>query len=79
MKFSKGDVVVVKSGGPVLTVLDVDDDEVKVLFYSDEIGEFRTDRLPAFALQPYGDDEAEDEQDEDEDEEEDEDGKDKED
>ena len=68
MKFSKGDVVIVKSGGPALTVVDVDDDEVKCLYFAEELGEFKKTTLPAFVLESY----EEDEEDEDEEEEEDE-------
>jgi uncharacterized protein YodC (DUF2158 family) len=41
MKFSIGDVVQLKSGGPLLTVTEVEDDTVHCIFFSEEIGEFR--------------------------------------
>lgn len=75
MRFSKGDVVIVKSGGPALTVVDVDDDEVKCLYFAEELGEFKKTTLPAFVLESYEedeDDEEDEEDEEDEDEEEDE-------
>lgn len=72
-----GDVVQLKSGGPALTVIGEEGDNIRVLFFSDEIGEFREASLPAFALElvEYEDDpepgEAElDEEEEDEDDEE---------
>lgn len=68
MKFSKGDVVIVKSGGPALTVVDVDDDEVKCLYFAEELGEFKKTTLPAFVLESYEEDEEKDEEDEEEDE-----------
>ncbi len=70
MKFSKGDVVIVKSGGPALTVVDVDDDEVKCLYFAEELGEFKKTTLPAFVLESYEEDEEEDEEDEEDEEEE---------
>lgn len=74
MRFAQGDTVNVKSGGPALTVLSVDGDEVKCLFFSEELGEFREAVIPAFALAAFDPDEEqaehEDEQEDDEDDEE---------
>lgn len=70
MKFSKGDVVIVKSGGPALTVVDVDDDEVKCLYFAEELGEFKKTTLPAFVLESYEEEEEEEEEDEEDEEEE---------
>lgn len=73
-----GDIVQLKSGGPALTVVGEDGDNIRVLFFSDENGEFREASLPAFALEPveYEDDpdaaeaDLEEEEEEEEDEEE---------
>lgn len=62
MKFSKGDVVIVKSGGPALTVVDVDDDEVKCLYFAEELGEFKKTTLPAFVLESYEEEEEEEDE-----------------
>jgi uncharacterized protein YodC (DUF2158 family) len=62
MSYNPGDTVIVKSGGPALTVLSVDGDHVKCLFFSEELGEFKEAVIPAFALETY-DDEEEDEDD----------------
>jgi uncharacterized protein YodC (DUF2158 family) len=51
MSFDKGDTVTVKSGGPALTVLEIDGEHIKCLFFSDELGEFKETTLPAFALE----------------------------
>ncbi len=78
MTFSKGDVVSVKSGGPALTVLSVEDENVTCLFFSEELGEFKHTTIPAFALEMFDDEDDEDEASEtdDEDEEDDEDAED---
>jgi uncharacterized protein YodC (DUF2158 family) len=49
-EFLPGDVVMVKSGGPALTVLATDGDKVKCLFFSEELGEFQETSLPRLAL-----------------------------
>jgi uncharacterized protein YodC (DUF2158 family) len=56
MSFAQGDTVNVKSGGPALTVLSVDGDHVKCLFFSEELGEFRETVIPAFALEAFDED-----------------------
>lgn len=76
MAFAPGDIVQLKSGSPALTVVAVDGEEVKVFWYADEIGEFRSQTLPAIALETldladFEDDEDEDEEDEDEEDDED--------
>jgi len=48
-----GDIVPLKSGGPALTVLGVEGDQVRCLFFSDEIGDFREATIPAFALETF--------------------------
>lgn len=53
MSFSQGDTVNVKSGGPALTVLSVDGDHVKCLFFSEELGEFKEAVIPSFALEAF--------------------------
>jgi uncharacterized protein YodC (DUF2158 family) len=75
MSFAQGDTVNVKSGGPALTVLSVDGDQVKCLFFSEELGDFRETVIPAFALEAFDEEdddteevaEADDEEHEDED------------
>ena len=70
MAFAPGDIVQLKSGSPALTVVGVDGEEVKVFWYADEVGEFRSQTLPAIALESLDladfDEEDEDEDDEDE-------------
>lgn len=75
MAFEPGDIVQLKSGSPALTVVGVDGEEVKVFWYADEVGEFRSQSLPAIALESLdlADFEEEEEDGEDEDEEDDED------
>ena len=48
-----GDIVQLKSGGPALTVIAVEGDGVRCLFFSDEIGDFREATIPAFALETF--------------------------
>jgi uncharacterized protein YodC (DUF2158 family) len=81
MSFSEGDIVLVKSGGPALTVLSTEGEHVKCLFFSEELGEFRETLIPAFALEVHDESDDEDEEEdetesEDEEDEEDEDEKD---
>jgi uncharacterized protein YodC (DUF2158 family) len=56
-----GDIVQLKSGGPALTVIGVEGDGVRCLFFSDEIGDFREATIPAFALDTFEFSDAEDE------------------
>jgi uncharacterized protein YodC (DUF2158 family) len=65
MMFEPGETVAVKSGGPTLTVLSVEGEKVRCLFFSEELGEFKETVLPAFALEGFLDEE-EDEEDEEE-------------
>ena len=51
MDFKIGDTVQVKSGGPLLTVLETKDETVTCLYFSEEIGTFQRDSFPAFALE----------------------------
>ena len=50
MSFAAGDVVQLKSGSPALTVTAAAGEEVTVIWYAEEVGEFRTHTLPAIAL-----------------------------
>jgi uncharacterized protein YodC (DUF2158 family) len=71
-----GDVVMLRSGGPALTVTGIDGETVRCLWYADEAEVFRTADLPLVALTEIETDEdeedEEDEQDDDDDENEDE-------
>jgi uncharacterized protein YodC (DUF2158 family) len=71
--FEAGAIVQLKSGGPALTVLGQAGDRVHVVFFSDEIGEFREAMLPAIGLEVLDaeEDEEDEEQEKDEDEDED--------
>ena len=73
MEFSIGDVVMLKSGGPMMTVKMVEGEELVCVFFAEETEQFREERFPhplLVAVDMEEDDE--DEEDEDEDEEEDE-------
>jgi uncharacterized protein YodC (DUF2158 family) len=65
MTFTPGETVAVKSGGPALTVLSVEGDHVKCLFFSEELGEFKETVLPAFALEGFDSEEEEDDEEDD--------------
>ncbi len=72
MAFEPGDIVQLKSGSPALTVVSEKGDDVKVIWYADEVPEFRTETIPAIALEAldllvFEEDEDEDEEDSDED------------
>ena len=66
MTFSAGSIVVLKSGGPAMTVVSADDEGVECIWMSD-VGELSRDVIPAVALEQVeiGDDEDEEEEDED--------------
>ncbi len=51
MDFKIGDTVQVKSGGPLLTVLESSGDTVTCLFFSEELGNFQRDTFPAIVLE----------------------------
>lgn len=72
MAFGPGDIVQLKSGSPALTVVGVEGDAVKVFWYADEVGEFRSQTLPAVAVEPLELDDFADSEDDDDDEDEDE-------
>jgi uncharacterized protein YodC (DUF2158 family) len=61
MSFSQGDTVNVKSGGPALTVLSVEGDHVKCLFFSEELGEFKETVIPSFALEVFDEEDGDNE------------------
>lgn len=71
MAFAPGDIVQLKSGSPALTVVGVSGDEIEVIWFADEIGEFRTRSIAAIALEALEVEEFENDEDEDEDEDED--------
>lgn len=76
MELKAGDVVMLKSGGQPLTVVDVKEDDVLCLWMGME-GQLYRETLPLAVLeQPDEEEDDEDEEDEDEDEEDDEDDKD---
>ncbi|WP_238120614.1 MULTISPECIES: YodC family protein [unclassified Xanthobacter] len=51
MAFNAGDIVQLKSGSPALTVVEVIGADVKLVWYADEVGEFRSETLPEAALE----------------------------
>ncbi|MBB3809494.1 YodC family protein [Pseudochelatococcus contaminans] len=73
MSFSVGDVVMLKSGGPALTVTEVGSESISVVWYADAEDNFRTTQLPPETLILFDDeddldlDEEEDEDDEEDD------------
>ncbi|MES1148057.1 MAG: DUF2158 domain-containing protein [Bradyrhizobium guangdongense] len=76
MELKAGDVVMLKSGGQPLTVVDVKEDDVLCLWMGME-GQLYRETLPLAVLEhPDEEEDDEDEEDEDEDEEDDEDDKD---
>ena len=50
MKFAVGDVVMLKSGGPALTIANASAESVTVIWYADSEDNFRTTQLPVDAL-----------------------------
>jgi len=73
MAFEPGEIVQLKSGSPALTVVEALTADVKVVWFAEEVGDFRTQTLPAVALEIIDLTEFEVEEDEDDDAEEDED------
>lgn len=68
MAFAPGDIVQLKSGSPALTVVAVTGGDVHVVWFAEELSEFRERTLPAIALDKLEvADFDEDEDDEDED------------
>jgi len=68
MSYSAGDIVVLKSGGPAMTVVAANDENIECIWMS-EVGELARETIPAIALEAVEvdeeDDEDEDEEDED--------------
>lgn len=52
MDYNPGDLVRVRSGGPVLTVVKTDAADVSVVWFCDLTGEFRSQSLAAVVLEP---------------------------
>lgn len=50
MAFEPGNIVQLKSGSPVLTVVAVKDEMVDVIWFAEEDAQFRTHTLPSIAL-----------------------------
>lgn len=50
MAIAPGEIVQLKSGSPALTVIAVDGEMVEVVWFAEEISEFRTQKIPAVAL-----------------------------
>lgn len=73
MAFSTGSIVVLKSGGPAMTIVASTDDEVEVIWLSDA-GELFRQAIPAIAIElvPGEDEMEEDDEDEDDDDQDDE-------
>ncbi|MEW6255089.1 MAG: DUF2158 domain-containing protein [Pseudomonadota bacterium] len=72
MAIAPGEIVQLKSGSPALTVVAVDGDMVEVVWFAEEVSEFRTQKLPAIALDALELEEFDLDEEDDEDEEEDE-------
>ncbi|MFG1420974.1 MULTISPECIES: DUF2158 domain-containing protein [Roseixanthobacter] len=69
MAFAPGEIVQLKSGSPALTVIAVEGETVEVLWFAEEVVEFRTQKLPAVALDALEIEEFDLDEDEEEDEE----------
>lgn len=70
MTLKAGDVVILKSGGPALTVAEVDGDKIECVWIGEE-GELFREELPAVVLESVEIDLSDDDEDEEDDEEED--------
>lgn len=68
MSFTVGDVVMLKSGGPALTVTQVGSEGVTVVWYADSEDNFRTTLLPPETLILFDDEDDLDLDDQDDDE-----------
>lgn len=69
MTLKAGDVVILKSGGPALTVAEIKGDNVECVWIGEE-GELFREELPSVVLESVEIDLSDDDEDEDEDEEE---------
>jgi uncharacterized protein YodC (DUF2158 family) len=68
--FEPGDVVVLKSGGPSMTVVLVAESDLTCMWYAEEDEEYRRAEIPSVAVTAVElDDDLDDEDDEDEDDE----------
>lgn len=68
--FAPGDVVELKSGGPAMTVVAVEAEGVRCLWYAEMADEVKSALVPAICLEPVSfEDDDEEEEDEEEDEE----------
>lgn len=70
MNFTIGDVVMLKSGGPMMTVKQIEGEEMVCVFFAEETEQFREERFPHLLLVAV-----DMEEEEEDDEEEEEDGK----
>jgi uncharacterized protein YodC (DUF2158 family) len=61
--FEPGDIVQIKSGGPIMTVTQISAKDVTCLWFSEQAGDVRTATVPMIALEKVdlADDEDEDE------------------
>ncbi|MFG1225683.1 YodC family protein [Xanthobacter wiegelii] len=69
MAFAPGDIVQLKSGSPALTVVTASETEISVVWFAEDVSEFRKEALPAVAVEKLeiADFEEEDEEEDDED------------
>jgi uncharacterized protein YodC (DUF2158 family) len=70
MDFEPGRIVTLKSGGPPLTVVTADGEDVRCIWFAHADDRLQEARIPASRLEPVGegvDEQAEDEEDEEED------------
>jgi uncharacterized protein YodC (DUF2158 family) len=71
MAFAPGDIVQLKSGSPALTVVTASETEISVVWFAEDVSEFRKDTLPAIAVEKLEiadfEEEEEDEEEDDED------------
>ena len=67
MDFEPGSIVTLKSGGPPLTVVGTDEDEVRCIWFAHADDRLQEARIPAACLEAVGEMEDEDLGDEDED------------
>jgi uncharacterized protein YodC (DUF2158 family) len=64
MSYSAGSIVVLKSGGPAMTVVAAKGDEIECVWMT-EVGELARETIPAIALDAVEIDEDDEEEDED--------------
>lgn len=66
MNFTIGDVVMLKSGGPMMTVKTVEGEEMVCVFFAEETEQFREERFPHLLLVAVDMEEDEEEEEEEE-------------